>query len=60
VIYSRGVGHLWKFKEDQEIVREETFKATFINYKLVKNLDHLTGTAKFQGKEIKYNKKGNH
>ena len=60
MIYSRGVGHSWKFKEDQEIVGEETFKAAFIDYKLVENLDHLIGTAEFQGKEIKYDKKGNH
>jgi len=58
-IYSRGVEHSWKFEEDQEIVREETFKAAFVDYKLVKNLDHLAGIAEFQGKEIKYDKKNN-
>ena len=58
-IYSRGVGHSWKFKEDREIVGEEIFKAAFVNYKLVDNLDDLTGTAEFRGKEIKYDKRNN-
>jgi hypothetical protein len=58
-IYSRGVGHLWKFEEDREIVGEELFKATFIDYKLVDNLEYLTGTAEFWGKEIRYNKRNN-
>jgi hypothetical protein len=58
-IYSRGVGHTWKFEEDREIVGEAIFKATFVNYRLVDNLDYLTGTAKFQGKEIKYDKRNN-
>jgi hypothetical protein len=46
-IYSRGVGHMWKFKEDREIVEEAHFKATFVDYGLVNNLDYFTGTAKF-------------
>jgi len=58
-IYSRGVGHSWKFKEDWEIVGEETFKAAFVDYKLVKNLDHLTGTAELWGTQIKYDKRNN-
>jgi len=45
-IYSRGVGHTWKF-EDREIVNEAHFKATFVNYRLVDNLDYLIGTAEF-------------
>jgi hypothetical protein len=58
-IYSRGVGHSWKFEEDREIVREELFKASFVDYKLVDNLDHLTETAEFRGEEIKYDKRIN-
>jgi len=50
---------LWKLEEDREIIREELFKASFVDYKLVDNLDHLTGTAEFRGKEIKYDKKNN-
>jgi hypothetical protein len=46
-IYSREVEHKWKFEEDREIVKEAHFKATFINYRLVDNLDYLIGTAKF-------------
>ena len=46
-IYSRGVAHTWKFEEDREIVNEAHFKATFVNYGLVNNLDYLTGTAEF-------------
>jgi len=59
-IYSRGVEHMWKFEEDREIIGEAHFKATFVDYRLVNNLHYLTGTAKFQGKEIIYDKKNNH
>jgi hypothetical protein len=59
-IYLRGVGHTWKFEEDREIINEVHFKATFIDYGLVDNLDYLRGTADFQGKEIKYDKRNNH
>ena len=59
-IYLREVGHTWKFKEDREIVEKAHFKATFVDYGLVNNLDYHTETAEFQGKEIKYNKKNNH
>ena len=50
---------MWKLEEDREIIREELFKASFVDYKLVDNLDHLTGTAEFRGKEIKYDKRNN-
>jgi hypothetical protein len=56
-IYSRGVGHTWKFEDGRETVEEVHFKASFVDYGLVNNLDYHTGTAEFQGKEIKYNKK---
>jgi hypothetical protein len=46
-IYSRGVGHTWKFEEDREIVEDKHFKATFIDYELVDNLNYLAGTAEF-------------
>jgi hypothetical protein len=59
-IYSQGVGHMWKFEEDREIVGEALFKATFVDYGLVDNLDYLTGIAEFQGKEIKYDRRNNH
>jgi hypothetical protein len=58
-IYSRGVGHTWKFEEDREIVEEKHFKATFVNYRLVDDLNYLAGTATFWGKEIKYDKRNN-
>jgi hypothetical protein len=32
----------------------------FVDYGLVDNLDPFTGTAEFQGKEIKYDKRTNH
>jgi hypothetical protein len=38
---------MWKFEEDREIVEERHFKATFVDYGLVDNLDYLTGTAEF-------------
>jgi len=38
-------------------VEESHFKASFVDYRLVKNLDYHTGTAEFQGKEIKYDKR---
>ena len=59
-IYLRGVEHTWKFEEDREIVEEKHFKATFVDYRLVDKLDYHTGTAKFQGKEIKYNNKNHY
>jgi hypothetical protein len=30
-IYSREVGHMWKFEEDREIVNEAHFKAIFVD-----------------------------
>ena len=56
-IYSQGVGHKWKYEDDREIVEESHFKASFVEHKLVDRLDYHTGTAKFWGKEIKYDKK---
>jgi hypothetical protein len=38
---------LWRFEEDREIVEETLFKAIFVDYKLVDNLDYLTRTAEF-------------
>jgi hypothetical protein len=58
-IYSRGVGHTWKYKDGRETIEESHFKASFIDHRLVNNLDYLTGTAEFRGKEIKYDKKNN-
>jgi hypothetical protein len=58
-IYSQGVGHTWKFEEDREIVNKAHFKATFVDYRLVDNLNYLTRIAEFRGKEIKYNKRNN-
>jgi hypothetical protein len=51
---------MWKFEEDREIINKAHFKATFVNYGLVNNLDYLTGTTEFQEKEIKYDKRNNH
>jgi hypothetical protein len=56
-IYSRGVGHSWKYEDGRETVEESHFKAFFVNYGLVNNLDYHTETAKFQGKEVKYDRK---
>ena len=56
-IYSRGVGHTWKYENDRETVEEAHFKASFVDHKLVDKLDFHKGTAEFWGKEIKYNKK---
>ena len=58
-IYSQGVGHTWKYEDGRETVEETHFKAFFIDldHKLVDNLDYHTGTAEFQGKEIKYDRK---
>jgi len=58
-IYSRGVGHSWKYEDGRETVEETHFKASFVDYGLVSNLDYLTGTAEFRGKEIKYDKRNN-
>jgi hypothetical protein len=59
-IYSRGVGHTWKYEDGREAVEESHFKASFVDYELVDNLDYHTGTAEFQGKEIKYDRKNHH
>jgi hypothetical protein len=58
-IYSRGVGHTWKYEDGRDTIEESHFKASFVDYGLVDNLDYLTGTAEFRGKEIKYDKKSN-
>jgi hypothetical protein len=59
-IYSRGVGHTWKYEDGRETVEESHFKASFVDYRLVDNLDYHTGTAEFQGTEIKYGRKNYH
>jgi hypothetical protein len=46
-IYSRGVGHNWKYEDSRETVDESHLRASFINYVLVDNLDCFTGTAEF-------------
>jgi hypothetical protein len=56
-IYSRGVGYSWRFQDDNDIVNETHLKATFIDYSFVENLDIHKGTATFQGKGIKYDKR---
>jgi len=56
-IYSRGVGHTWKYEDGRETVEESHFKASFVDYGLVDNLNYHKGTAEFRGKEIKYNRK---
>ena len=56
-IYSWGAGHTWKYKDGRETVEESHFKASFVDYELVDNLDYHTGTAEFRGKEIKYDRK---
>jgi hypothetical protein len=56
-IYSRGVGHMWKYEDGRETVEETHFKASFVNHELVDKLDYHKGTAEFRGKEIKYDKK---
>jgi hypothetical protein len=60
VIYSRGVGHMWKYKDGRETVEESHFKASFVDYELVNNLDYHIGIAEFQGKEVKYDRKNHH
>jgi hypothetical protein len=58
-IYSQGVGHLWKYEEDRDVVSDQTLRSSFVDYGLVDNLDPFTGTAKFWEKEIKYDKRSN-
>jgi hypothetical protein len=53
-IYSRGVGHMWKYEDGRETVDESHLRASFVDYALVDHLDCFTGTAEFRGKEIKY------
>jgi hypothetical protein len=48
---------MWKYEDGRETVEEAHLRASFVNYGLVDNLDYHTGTAKFWGKEIKYDKK---
>jgi hypothetical protein len=54
-IYSRGVGHTWKYEDGRETIDASHLRASFVDYTLVDNLDCFTGTAEFRGKEIKYN-----
>jgi hypothetical protein len=48
---------MWKYEDGRETVEETHFKASFVDYRLVDNLDYHTETAEFWGKEIKYDKK---
>jgi hypothetical protein len=48
---------MWKYEDGRETVEESHFKAFFVNYGLVDNLNYHTGTAKFWGKEVKYDRK---
>jgi hypothetical protein len=59
-IYSRGVGHSWKYEDGREMVEESHLRASFVNYAQVDKLDCFTGTAEFQEKEIKYDKRNHH
>jgi hypothetical protein len=38
---------MWKYKDGRETVDESHFRASFVNYALVDNLDSFTGTAEF-------------
>jgi hypothetical protein len=51
---------MWKYEDGREIVEESHFKAFFVDYGLVDNLNYHTGTAEFWGKEIKYDRKNHH
>ena len=53
-IYSREVGYMWKYKDGRETVNKSHLKASFIDYRLVNNLNYPAGIAEFQEKEIKY------
>jgi len=46
-IYSRGVGHSWKYKDGRETIDESHLRASFVDYALVDHLDCFTGTAEF-------------
>jgi hypothetical protein len=59
-IYSRGVGYSWRFQDDNKIIDKSHLQATFIDFGHVENLNVFKGTATFQGKEIKYDKRYNH
>ena len=50
---------MWKYEDGRETVEESHFRASFVDYGLVDNLDYFTGTAEFRGKEIKYDKRSN-
>ena len=55
-LYSRGVGHSWRFEDDGSIVESQHFQAGYVNFELVTNLDYRTRTARFNNRDIKYNK----
>ena len=55
-IYSKGVGHSWRYEDGRDTVEESHLRASFVDYGLVDNLDYQSGTAEFQGKKIKYDK----
>jgi len=56
-IYSRGVGHPWKYEDDWEVIKESHLRASFVDYALVNNLDCFAGTTEFREKENKYDKR---
>jgi hypothetical protein len=55
-IYSKGVGHLWRYEDGRETVEESHFRASFVDYGLVNNLNYQTGTTEFRERKIKYDK----
>jgi hypothetical protein len=58
-IYSKGVGHTWRYEDGRETVEESHLRASFVDYRLVNNLDYCSGTAEFRRKQIKYDKRDN-
>jgi hypothetical protein len=48
---------MWKYKDGRDTIEETHFKASFVDYRLVNNLNYHTGAAEFWGKEIKYDKR---
>jgi hypothetical protein len=59
-IYSKGVGHSWRYEDGRDTVEEAHFQASFVDYGLVDNLDYQAGTTEFRGKKIKYDKDNHH
>lgn len=60
IFYSHGHGRSWRSNNDSKVIDPKEFIASFPHQDKLTNLDPHKGTALFDGKQLKWNKKGQH